>query len=313
MTATWDFTPDGDGRARLRNELRTRGFALVHPRASGLSAKEAAREPWQAASLVFGEMPELVERQPIAPVPHGRSFASSARETPLHTDSQLWRGTPPMAQLMFCERSADEGGDTLLVDGWALLEAIERSDAALHAALFEQARRMPFVFGDVTGCPVSLRGGALVITHSPQPCRDAVGERLGPLLAAAPRIRVRIAPGELLVVDNHRMLHGRTAFAGDRRFTRLLAWLAAPLGEHEALARRAARAAERHLGLPAAEREKLGLGAPADPAAAERRRAVLEMLRGEPPGVLAQRYRVDEAELYAWRDRALAAMDKALA
>ncbi|GMV14957.1 MAG: hypothetical protein AMXMBFR56_31810 [Polyangiaceae bacterium] len=317
MTQVVAWSGDAASRARVRALLEQRGFALLRPDPARSSSELAARDPWEAATLIWGESPELVERQPIAPVPWGRSFASTSGDTPLHSDSQLYAGAPPDLQLMFCERAASRGGETTLLDTWSLLDAIERAEPELFRLLFHANRRIPFVFGDVVGPTVSLRRGALAFTHSPMPTAgDPIAERLQAHLERAALERVRPESGELLVVDNRRMLHGRSAFDDpERRFTRLLLWLRAPLPcpAHlrelceQALALRAPELAE----LPASARRRLGLALPEGPGAL-RRRIVLEMLRGVPPGVLARRHGVDERELYAWRDRALAAAEAEL-
>jgi len=280
VSAAWDFRADAPGRERLLAELATRGFCLVRPE-SGLDAHTASQQPWDVAGRLFGEPPELVERQPIAPVAGGRSFASSSDATPLHTDSQLYRGVPPHAQLMFCARAAADGGETLLVDTHALLEQVEATAPELFEALFTRARQIPFVFGDVLGPTVSWRGECLVFTHSPQPPRDPVGQQLRQLLAGVDATRVS--------VDR--------AFSTHPRF--------------EARARAEAEGARRR-GLGEAERRSLGLLGPQSGDTLRKRQIVLEMLRGVPPGVLAQRHAIPEPTLYAWRDEALSGMDAAL-
>lgn len=302
-------------KSALFAEVETKGFALVRPAPETLPVELGSSDPWQASTLLLGQAPELVERQPIQKVAWGRSFASTSSETPLHTDSQLFRGAPPDLQLMFCERPAAAGGDTTLVDGWALLSELEREDPELLSLLFHQLRAIPFVFGTVFGPTVSLRGGALVFTHSPMPLpHDPVAVRVARQLARVAVIRVRPSAGEVLVVDNHRMLHGRTAFEDESRaFTRLLVWLGSPLPSPERW-RALAQAAQAKWSAERGERARRALGLVIPPPESARRRAiVLEMLRGVPPGVLARRHGVDEADLYAWRDRALAAADAELA
>ena len=318
MTDTISWTADDASRARLREVLEERGYALLRPDPAQLSPELAANDPWEAATRLWGEPPELIERQPIAAVPWGRSFASTSGVTPLHTDSQLYAGAPPDLQLMFCARPADRGGETTLLDTWPLLSAIERTDPGLFHALLHAPRRIPFVFGDVVGPTVSLRRGSVVFTQSPMAAPgDPLVERLRPHLDRADLTQVRPAGGDVLVVDNHRMLHGRTAFEDvERGFTRLLLWLLAPLPCPAPLRELCARALEPQTpllaGLPEPARRRLGLQTPAG-RGAKRRRIVIEMLRGVPPGVLARRYGVHERDLYAWRDRALAAADAELA
>jgi gamma-butyrobetaine dioxygenase len=288
-------------RARMRYNVASRGYDVLPP-LEGLDAESAARDPWEIAAQFFGESPSMVERQPIKPVPQGRSFASNAAFTPLHTDSQMFGGVSPHAQLMFCAKAAREGGKTLLLDTHALLATIQREDKPLFKALFTESRRIPFVFGDVQGPTVSWRANCLVFTHSPMRVEDDIGRKLQAHLSRAPVIEVSVPDGHILVVDNHRMLHGRTAFTDpSRKFTRLLVWLRAGFTRHSAFEEIAQ--AQAHL-----------VSARSWPSEAieMRRRIVLEMLRGVPPGVLAQRYGVSEPVLYQWRDAAIAAMDAAL-
>jgi len=309
----WVFDDD-TGLARLRDELARNGYARFL--APGLVAA-AERDPWAVARRLHGDV-QLVEAHPIHPVPHGRSFASTSGVTPLHTDSQSRRGVPPRWQIMLCARPAATGGETLLVDTWPLLERIEAHDPTLYQALLGHTRRMRFVFGDVVGPTVSLRGGGVAFTHSPVASGDDVERGLTPWLDRAARIELRAEADEVLVVDNHRMLHGRRAFEDPHRhFLRLLVWTGvpavAPRRLHEAVAAAHERLARSLEGRPRVEREAW-LGAPVatDPEVERRLGIVLEMLRGASPGVLARRHGVPEPELYRWRDAVLRAAEEAL-
>jgi hypothetical protein len=295
--------------AGLRADLAARPWAVV--RGAGL-VELAASSPAQLVERLLGRRPRMIERQSIRAVEGGRSFASSSRFTPLHTDSQLFGGAPPDLQVMACVRAAARGGESTLLDAWGLAAAIEQRDAALFADLFAVHRRIPFVFGAVHGPTLALRAGRLVFTHSPMPATDPVSRRLDHHLAQMPPETRAIAPGEILLVDNLRALHGRQAFdGGDREFVRLLVWLPAPLARHPAFEARAAtearRVAEACAGESAETARRMGAPRPADPAAAARLQLVVEMLRGAAPGQLSARHRVPEPDLYRWRDAALAA------
>lgn len=270
--------------AELRAVLAAHGHAIV-------PAPEGASEPWTFVERVVGMRPAMVERQTIRPLPDGRSFASSAAFTPFHTDSQDYLGAPPGLQIMICRRAALSGGATRLIDGWALLERIERDDPALFESLFAAPRRHPFYFGDLAR-PTVMTTGVLAWTHAPAAATDPIGRALHPHLAQAPVIELAVCDGDMLLVDNHRMLHGRTAFRGEREFLRLLAWLPAPLGEHPRYSARVARAATSR--------------------GHARLAVVLELVAGAPPARLAAREGITEAELYAWRNAALAAARVAL-
>jgi hypothetical protein len=211
--------------------------------------------------------------------------------------------------LTACLHAADHGGESLLLDGHAVVEAIAARDVDLYRALLAVPRRMPFVFGEVLGPTVALRGGRFVITHSPRPApEDRIAMRLGELLATMQPERISLRPGQALLLDNHRVLHGRSAFADPaRELLRVLAWLEGPLGPRPSwaeLAQEHQQRLDRELeGAPAVLRRSFGLED--RPALDPRARIVLAMLGGAPPGLLAQRHGVGETELYRWRDAML--------
>jgi gamma-butyrobetaine dioxygenase len=303
----WDWDPTL-GPARLTAALAETGLAWI--RAPEL-AEAAPREPWACAERLLGERAVLLERQPIRAVPGGRSFSSGRMAAPFHTDSQTLLGVPPHVQVMACGAASENGGESLYLDSWALLARLEREDPDLLAVLFTTARRFPFVFGDVFGPTVSGRGGSLVFTHTARPLPDdAVAARLRPFVDSEPVIEVRGAAGDLVVIHNHRLLHGRRAFDGEgRSFTRLLIWRARPWpapSRWRARAEAAARAARDLLReAPCGVREAYGLAGAATDDRGYELGIVLELLRGVPPGVLSTREGVPEAEIYRWRDAVL--------
>jgi gamma-butyrobetaine dioxygenase len=301
----WDAAT---GPGRLVAALAETGLAWV--RAPAL-VEAAEREPWAAAERLLGERPLLVERQPIRCVPGGRSFASGRMAAPFHSDSQLLRGVPPHVQVMACHRAAEAGGEGLYLDTWALLTRVEREEPALFARLFTTLRRIPFVFGDVFGPTVSQRGDSLVFTHGARPLPDdPVATRLRPHVEGTPVMEVRAAAGDLVLIHNHRVLHGRRAFEDDgRAFTRLLVWRhrpwPAPRPWRERAAAEARALSERLREAPAAIRAGFGLAEPTPTDVGRRLGIVLELLRGVPAGMLSAREGVSEPELYGWRDAVL--------
>jgi hypothetical protein len=265
------------------------GMAVV-PLASAWSTtadglrESAAASPFAFAARLLGVEPLLVERQPIRPIEGGRSFASTRVDTPLHTDSQMFLGAPATIQVLVCVKPAARGGESVLVDGARLVARLEDADPALASALFEVDRAQRFYFGDVAGPTIARRGGHLTWTVAPN-AADDVGRALAAQLAQGPRVEHMLRAGEALVASNHRMLHGRRPFDGERELVRLLVWLERPLATAP---RDFARARE--------------LSAPVPEPALARIRAVLAILRGVPPAKVASDARVNEATLYAWRE-----------
>lgn len=189
------------------------------------------------------------------------SNASTDIALPVHTDLAT-RSRPPGLQLLQCMAASLEGGDSLLVDGFHLVDHIRRTEPALYRALVE----VPFTFANRapdsdhrhTGPTLELdhRGQPRVLRLSPwlrygvaDHDRAAEGYRaLRHILALAAEptrtVRFRLAPGEILCFDNVRMLHGRTALAagGGERWLRGCYVDGDELTSHLRMARRRAAA-----------------------------------------------------------------------
>lgn len=281
--------------AAVLDRVSTDGAAVLPLASAWSTTPEALREaaaasPFGFATRLLGVEPLLVERQPIRPLPEGRSFASTRIDTPLHTDSQLFLGAPATVQVLVCVEPAARGGESVLLDGARLLARLEHADPALASALFEIDRVQRFYFGDVVGPTVAIRGGHLAWTCAPigSPAThpdDRVAAALAQAVARERSLQHTLRAGEALVASNHRMLHGRRAFEGNRELVRLLVWLERPLASEP-----------RHLA-----RARV-LVPPPTASTVARMRAVLAILRGVPPAKVAAEGRVPEATLYAWRD-----------
>ena len=165
----------------------------------------------------------------IEPSPGNLAFTSRAIRP--HTDNP-YRDPVPTVQLLHCLRTADDGGDTGLVDGFAAAADLRATD---HAAFDVLARNsVPFGYLDQTAelrasqplIQLSPRGrirGVRFNNRSAQPLRlpyaDVIAfyaayRRWAGLLAEPERqLNLRLAPGDCLIFDNTRILHARTAFS----------------------------------------------------------------------------------------------------
>ncbi|WP_329486673.1 TauD/TfdA family dioxygenase [Kitasatospora sp. NBC_01246] len=163
-------------------------------------------------------------------------FAGLGRgDLSLHTEcAQLPR--PPRLLLLACARTADSGGETLLVDGRAVLAEL----AGFHPTSLEAlAAPRAAYFGGADG------HFAPVLEHLPDGRwrlrlrQDSLARFSPDAEAHLPALRravehnttrTRLASGQGLVLDNHRVLHGRTAFVGARLLLRALGEPRAVLG-----------------------------------------------------------------------------------
>jgi alpha-ketoglutarate-dependent taurine dioxygenase len=167
----------------------------------------------------------------VRAVPQPENLAYSDRGLGLHTDNP-YRDPVPGFQALHTLVAAPDGGDSLFADGFALAEHLRESWPDVFAILTRTA--VPFRYRSNDADLYAERplielscGGAVTAVHynsrSIGPLRVAASEctrfyaayrRFGELLRQ-PRfqLRTRLGDGEVVVFDNQRILHGRTAFA----------------------------------------------------------------------------------------------------
>jgi len=164
--------------------------------------------------------------------PRPGNLAYTDRPLDLHTDNP-YRDPVPTVQLLHAIVAAARGGETVFVDGFAHAEALRRA----APVAFETLARTPvrFSFADDTGARwshqapvlgldaggdvevVRLNHRSLDLAHGEPGAVDAWYDaylayyrRLHDPAAAFGR---RLAPGEMVIFDNRRIVHGRRAMA----------------------------------------------------------------------------------------------------
>lgn len=158
------------------------------------------------------------------------NLADSALGLAPHTDNP-YRDPVPTMQLLHCLQSSASGGENMLVDGWHVAEQLRTSDSdgfdaltttpvtfAYRDATAELITRAPLIEIDASGAVRAIRFNPRSMRPAALPdCElvrwyDAYLLFANMLVDPAHQIRFRLDPGELFVVDNRRVLHGRTAF-----------------------------------------------------------------------------------------------------
>ncbi len=150
----------------------------------------------------------------------------------LHTD-QPFLDEPPRYQLLQGIRDANQGGDTVLVDGEAAfryLQSLDRDAAELLLRTSIRFHRKQKNFErEVISPIVTIRAGRVFVRSSyfTEAPYQLPFDRMSAWYRAHDQfVRIlrdprnhyafRIRPGNVLIYDNHRMLHGRTEFSGAR-------------------------------------------------------------------------------------------------
>jgi gamma-butyrobetaine dioxygenase len=162
--------------------------------------------------------------------PNPTDLAYTSIELLAHTD-QPYRQPVPGIQLLHCLRNEAPGGDSTLVDGLAAANALLAEHPELHAALVETEVEWRYDMGTDT---VVNRGHTLEYDRHGRyrqiryntkldnpvltPGADLDGYYAGRrwliewLNDPAHQVTFRLEPGDVMFMDNHRALHGRTQF-----------------------------------------------------------------------------------------------------
>lgn len=205
--------------------LERYGFVLMRggPPTDGEVLAVAKRVGWPRESN-FGRLFDVFSR----PDPNNAAYTAIALDP--HADLPNWE-RPPDFQLLYCLANDARGGDSTLVDGYAVSEALKAEDPGAFRVLNELA--IDFRFQDessdiayrapVIGCdehdkPVVIRFNNWIRETLRLPRRQIepfyrAYRRFWELLRD-PRhaLHFRLEPGEMIAFDNLRVLHGRDAF-----------------------------------------------------------------------------------------------------
>src|SRR5580704_2943232 len=224
--ASWPgYLGEPADRARALDAVLRWGFVLLHdvPAEPGMVLEVAASFGF-VRETNYGALFDVR----VQPAPGNLAFTSRAIRP--HTDNP-YRDPVPTVQLLHCLSTADDGGDTGLVDGFAAAAALRAGDAEAFDVLAGTA--VPFRYIDKE---TELRASQPLIQLSPRgrirgvrfnnrsagPLRLPYAEvaafypayrRWAQVLAQPERqLNLRLAAGDCLVFDNTRVLHARTAF-----------------------------------------------------------------------------------------------------
>jgi alpha-ketoglutarate-dependent taurine dioxygenase len=216
--------------------VAVRGAAIVR---RDSAAPEHETEAWIAAieelglrsvATHFGRIEDLRTDNTTNANTDQLGYTDAAIE--LHTD-QPFLDAPPRYQLLQSIRRADSGGETTVADGLAAFRYFESIDAELAARLLATPvhfhRKQKAFEASVVAPIVSFAGGTFTVRSSyftVAPYRVPFADMAAwyrahdrfTRIVRDPRFHYRftLAPGDVLLYDNHRMLHGRTAFVGPR-------------------------------------------------------------------------------------------------
>ena len=228
------------------DRVRTHGIAIVRGRLAGAGGPVRPEDETEAIVLAFlahglrttathfGRIEDLRPDNTTNPNSDQLGYTNAGIE--LHTD-QPFLDEPPRFQMLQCIRPAARGGESFFVDALAAarffgsmdaagLEVLQATNVRFHRAqrAFEKVLDAP-ILGPVDAAGASLfRARFSYFTLAPHRIPFARMEAFYRAHDAFTRLvrdarhqrRVMLGEGEIVLYDNHRTLHARTAFEGPR-------------------------------------------------------------------------------------------------
>jgi alpha-ketoglutarate-dependent taurine dioxygenase len=220
---------DGASRLEWLTRLLQDGVAFLSqapPDEGGIL--EAMRLIGQVAETNYGLVFE------VRSVPQPENLAYSDLGLGLHTDNP-YREPVPGFQALHALIASPDGGDSLFADGFALAEHVRNTRPDDFALLTRTA--VPFHYrstnaelyaerpliqlscrGEVTAVHYNSRSIAPLDPSAPGTADYYHAYRRFAALLREPRfqLKFKLADGQIVVFDNQRILHGRTAFSSAR-------------------------------------------------------------------------------------------------
>jgi gamma-butyrobetaine dioxygenase len=227
---SWCDLRSGDGpRTAALGALMRTGLLLVRevPVDPGM-VLTVGRSFAYVRTTNYGELFDVrVEPQPVNLAFTGRAIAP-------HTDNP-YREPVPGIQLLHCLQSSQGGGENVLIDGFAAAALVREEDPQAFATLTSIPRTFRYDDADTmlraSGPIITVNGAGDIRAirwndRSIEPPAVAPGDvaevyramRFFAVTLDRPELHlhVTLAPGDCIVFDNTRVLHGRTAFEGGR-------------------------------------------------------------------------------------------------
>jgi len=199
---------------RSESAIESKGWTILRP---------------QQRESLLGDLVQLgpvIQTTEITPRANAKAALATDKEMRLHTDH-------PRARWISweCVRQSSEGGFSLLKDTQPALASLSEAERDELRAL---ATRTHLVFPDDKGAFPVLRkdgDGSDWVYFTPWMTdgqSSPAFHKFIQALDATPTLSLRLYPGESLLIDNGRMLHGRSALGGDKDRLLIRRWIASP-------------------------------------------------------------------------------------
>jgi len=231
-----EVATDGEARLTMFEHVRDLGFVMI----DGVGADPALTEP---VAAIFGPIHPTSNYGYISDV-QSKSVAKLGGETAIHQhphSDDTFQYTPPGIVIFHCIQNNDDlGGVSSYTDGFAVAADLRSSEPEAFDLLcsvpVQFVRRRPGFFdirgegrvirlddqGRVAGIRYFDRAAAPLDVEEGlvDAMLDAQSKFLERVISTEFKMEMKLSAGDVVVVDNHRVMHGRSSF--DQRSKRRL-------------------------------------------------------------------------------------------
>lgn len=222
---------DDATRLEWLRHVRDYGYGLISntPAAEGTVIKVVSLFGF-VRETNYGSLFDVIVR------PDPANLANTSAEIGLHTDNP-YRDPVPGLQLLHCIINETDGGESQLCDGFAVAERLRTAEPAAFELLATHPVRFRYLdagdadlqhygplietdtLGRVTGIRYNSRSAsAFDMAAEVLPDYYAAYRLFAEMLhAPEARIEFKLGPGDLMIFDNQRVLHGRSAYTMGHR------------------------------------------------------------------------------------------------
>ena len=227
----FDELEKNEGFKNLLQTIKTYGFSIINNCPTEMkTVEDIANKIGYVRNSIFGDLWSFESNTEMA------DSAYTQEELRPHTDGTYNHDAPGLQLLLCCEYEA-EGGESIMVDGFKIAQILRKKHGTSYNILSEIdipgryfgdgveliAKRPVFKFSNKKLIQVSFnnydRGDFRLPNNKINDFYAAI--RAFDKLANAKEMQWRqiLKPGQLLIFNNWRVLHGRSEFSGKRKMS----------------------------------------------------------------------------------------------
>jgi gamma-butyrobetaine dioxygenase len=165
--------------------------------------------------FILEDLGTIIQTTPIRENPQSTRLLSSNAGMDFHTDHYAAHYVA-----WLCNSQSATGGESVLIDSFSLLRGYSEQMLYLlsqvtvqsHKVFYNDKPSLPLLSLDEDGNPVSVYYAPWLVNPVFDPKISQALAKFNSDLGSVNHVEILLSEGDLLIIDNHRMLHGRKAF-----------------------------------------------------------------------------------------------------